>query len=86
MTNKDQEAIAKLYLEQYMGNRIYSDERETTLDDNLYREISDIIYSMSGSTLQEVVDAISTQLDIRVQNLSNDTQKIIIDLYNRVNN
>lgn len=85
MTTKDRENISKLYLETFTGTHIYGDPNHKTLDQNLYTQIRSIVTNLKGQPLQTVVDAISTELDIRVQNLDADAQEVILKLYKSVN-
>jgi len=81
MNKKDQEAIANLYME----SSYPSAPNGSTFDDNTYTDMRKIVYGMEGSHIQEVIDAISQQLDIRIENLSPELQSVFLKLYKLVN-
>jgi hypothetical protein len=82
MTKKDQDNLARLYMESTYP-RFSNGE---TFDDDVYTQIRDIVYNMKGDSMQDVIDTISQQLDIRVQNLDSKLIEIFTKLYNQVNN
>ena len=81
MKQTDRDAIAELYVENTYPRTSNGD----TFDDNVYTNIRNIVYGMEGNSMQDVVDAISKKLDIRIQNLDSKLQDIFIKLYNKVN-
>ena len=45
-----------------------------------------LVYDMVGSSMQEVIKAISEKFDVRIENLDPELQNIFMKLYNQANN
>ena len=79
---KDQEAIAKLVMEM---NKYYPDPNAEYFDDAYYHKIYDIVYKMKGQPLEDVLQQISDQLNIRVKNFNDHLVTAFWKIYDPVN-
>lgn len=62
-----------------------SQPEATTFNDEVYKNIMGVMSELKGRPLQDVIEALSEELDIRVQNLDPALQKRIKALYDRIN-
>ena len=88
LSKKDQVMLAEAYKDVYVENSTEwpRNPSGTTFEAGYWNKISDLIHDMKGSTWQEVKQAISDQLDIRLDNMSGSPLEArIAVVYDRIN-
>ena len=84
MKQIDRDNMAKIYSES--AGQWPRDPGGEHFDDPLYSKISEIVYQLKGASWDEIKEALSQQLDVRLDNMyGSNLEKIVHTLYQRVN-
>lgn len=88
LPKKDLTMLAEAYSDIYTENKTEwpRNPSGTTFESDNWNEIADLIYDMKGSTWQEVKQAISDQLDVRLDNMyGSPLEAHVAVVYDRIN-